>query len=167
MAYFIDLFSPETYDAFARSPRDISGFRVRHKNIAEKIKPGDVFVCYLTRLSRWFGLLEVIKGPFIDNTPVFVQENDPFVVRFRVRPKVWLDIDKGIPIHDDAAKLNDGRTPLEHALHDGEDHELLFTSPTAHDAYRHIGRMTESRDIMLEQNGSRVPLEPKGWEHTL
>ena len=102
MAYFIDLFSPETYDAFARSPRDISGFRVRHKNIAEKIKPGDVFVCYLTRLSRWFGLLEVIKGPFIDNTPVFVQENDPFVVRFRVRPKVWLDIDKGIPIHDDA-----------------------------------------------------------------
>src|SRR5437667_2644764 len=102
MAYFIDLFSPETYEAFARSPRDISGFRVRHKNIAEKIKPGDVFVCYLTRLSRWFGLLEVIKGPFIDNTPDFVQENNPFVVRFRVRPKVWLDIDKGIPIHDDA-----------------------------------------------------------------
>jgi hypothetical protein len=53
-------------------------------------------------LSRWFGLLEVIRGPFIDHTPVFVQENDPFVVRFRVRPNVWLDIDKGIPIHDDA-----------------------------------------------------------------
>lgn len=102
MAYFIDLFSPETYEAFARSPRDISGFRRRHKNVAEKIKPGDVFVCYLTRLSRWFGLLEVIKGPFVDDRPVFVPENDPFVVRFRVRPTVWLDIDKGIPIHDDA-----------------------------------------------------------------
>ena len=44
MAYFIDLFSPETYDAFARSPRDISGFRLRHKNAADKIKPGDLFV---------------------------------------------------------------------------------------------------------------------------
>jgi hypothetical protein len=102
MAYFIDLFSPETYEAFAQSPRDISGFRLRHKNVAEKIKPGDIFVCYLTRLSRWFGLLEVVKGPFIDDTPVFVPENDPFVVRFRVRPTVWLAIDKGIPIHDDA-----------------------------------------------------------------
>ena len=102
MAYFIDLFSPETYQAFARSPRDTSGFRRRHKNVAEKIKPGDIFVCYLTRLSRWFGLLEIIEGPFIDDRPIFVPENDPFVVRFRVRPKVWLDIEKGIPIHDDA-----------------------------------------------------------------
>ncbi len=102
MAYFIDLFSPETYEAFARSPRDISGFGLYHKNKAEKIKPGDVFVCYLTRVCRWFGLLEVIEGPFIDSTPRFVAENDPFVVRFRVRSTVWLDIDKSIPIHDDA-----------------------------------------------------------------
>ena len=97
MAYFIDLFSPETYDAFARSPRDISGFRLRHKNMAQRIKVGDVFVCYLTRLSRWFGLLEVIEGPFINDKPIFVPENDPFVVRFRVHTAVWLDIEKAIP----------------------------------------------------------------------
>jgi len=102
MAYFIDLFSPETYEAFARSPRDISGFRLRHKNMAERIKCGDVFVCYLTRLSRWFGLLEVIEGSFINDKPIFVPENDPFVVRFRVRTTVWLAIEKAIPIHDDA-----------------------------------------------------------------
>ena len=57
MAYFIDLFSPETHEAFTRSPRDISGFRLR-RNHAEKVKTGDIFVCYLTRLSRWFGLLD-------------------------------------------------------------------------------------------------------------
>src|SRR5579871_23806 len=101
MAYFIDLFSPETYEAFSRSSRDISGFRIRHKNVAEKIKPGDIFVCYLTRLSRWFGLLEVVSGPFTDDSPIFAKENDPFVVRFRVQAKVWLEMDKGIPIHDD------------------------------------------------------------------
>ena len=77
MAYFIDLFSPETYEAFAQSSRNISGFRSRHKNVAGKIKPGDVFVCYLTRLSRWFGLLEVIEGPFTDNTPIFVKKTTP------------------------------------------------------------------------------------------
>jgi len=101
MAYFIDLFSPETYEAFAQSSRDVSGFRNRHKNVARKIQPGDVFVCYLTRLSRWFGLLEVIEGPFTDNTPIFIKENDPFTVRFRVRTKVWLEIEKGIPIHEE------------------------------------------------------------------
>ena len=101
MAYFIDLFSPETYDAFKRSTRDISGFRQRHKRLAERIGPHDIFVCYMTRLSRWFGLLEVTEGPFVDDKPIFVPENDPFVVRFRVRPLVWLDVDKSIPIHDD------------------------------------------------------------------
>lgn len=70
--------------------------------MAERVAPGDVFVCYLTRLSRWFGLLEVIEGPFIDNSPIFLPESDPFIVRFRVRPLVWLDVDKAIPIHDDA-----------------------------------------------------------------
>lgn len=101
MAQFIDLFSPETYEAFGRSTRAVSGFRMRHKGMAERIKPGDTFVCYLTRLSRWCGLLEVIDGPFIDDKPIFVTESDPFVVRFHVRSAVWLEIDKSIPIHDE------------------------------------------------------------------
>lgn len=100
MAYFIDLFSPETYEAFKNSSQDISGFRLRHKNMADRIKPGDFFVCYLTRVSRWFGILEVLEGPFIDDKPLFVQENDPFVVRFRVKTSVYLPIEKAIPIHD-------------------------------------------------------------------
>lgn len=101
MAYYIDLFSPETYEAFAQSSRTISGFRPRHKTVAEKIKPGDTFVCYITRLSRWFGLLSVVQGPYIDKTPIFTKEDDPFSVRFRVQPVIWLDLGKSIPIHDD------------------------------------------------------------------
>jgi len=101
MAYFIDLFSPETCEAFAHSSRDVSGFRLRHKKMAERVSSGDVFVCYLTRLSRWCGLLEVLEGPFIDDKAIFLPESDPFVVRFHVRPVVWLDVDKAVPIHDD------------------------------------------------------------------
>jgi hypothetical protein len=101
MAYYIDLFSPETYEAFRRSSRDVSGFRLRQKSIAERINAGDIFVCYMTRLSRWFGVLEVIEGPYVDSAPVFVAEDDPFVVRFRVRPIAVLDPEKSIPIHDD------------------------------------------------------------------
>lgn len=101
MAYYIDLFSPETHEAFTRSTQGISGFRMRHKGMAERIKAGDVFACYVTRVSRWCGLLEIIEGPFIDSSPIFVTEDDPFVVRFKVHPKVWLPIDQSLPIHDD------------------------------------------------------------------
>jgi predicted RNA-binding protein len=99
MAYFLDLFSPETYEAFKRSNRDISGFRHRQRFAAERINRGDKLVCYMTKLSRWFGLLEVVEGPFHDNAPIFYPEDDPFVVRFKVKPLVWLEPDKAVPIH--------------------------------------------------------------------
>jgi len=101
MAYFLDLFSPETYEAFKRSSREVSGFRLRHKALANRIKAGDKLVCYMTKLSRWFGVLEVLSGPYIDDTPIFYPEADPFVVRFKVKPLVLLDVEKSIPIHED------------------------------------------------------------------
>jgi hypothetical protein len=100
MAYYLDLFSPETYEAFGRSDRTISGFRIRQRNLAQRVKSGDKLVCYMTRLSRWIGLLEVLEGPFIDETPIFYSEADPFIVRFRVRALVWLPVERAVPIHE-------------------------------------------------------------------
>jgi thiamine-monophosphate kinase len=74
-----------------------------------------------------------------------------------------------VPIHEDARIMsrNDGRPPLEHALHDGEDHELLFTSSAAvpSNLATEIGRVTETPAMYLFHDGRRQPLEPKGWEH--
>lgn len=77
-----------------------------------------------------------------------------------------------IPVHDDAVKMRrDGHTPLEHALHDGEDYELLYTAPQSHEGGlvgTTIGRMMSEPGIFLQaRDGSRQPLEPKGWEHAL
>ncbi len=102
MSYYLDLFSPETYEAFRRSDRSVSGFRLRHRNIARRVQRGDKLVCYLTRLSRWVGLLEVLEGPVLDDRPIFCPENDPFVVRFRVLTLVWLPIERAIPIHEES-----------------------------------------------------------------
>jgi len=100
MSYYLDLFSPETFQAFLNSPKDVSGFRVRQRNAASRIKPGSKLLCYMTGLSRWCGLLETVDGPYEDTTPIFVSENDPFTVRFHVRPLVLLEPHKAIPIHD-------------------------------------------------------------------
>lgn len=102
MTYFLDLFSPETQDRFSASDRSVSGFRIRHRAMAARVRPGDVLVCYLTRLSRWTGLLRVETPAFEDASPRFAAQGDPFVVRFKVTPVVWLSPDAGIPIHDDA-----------------------------------------------------------------
>jgi len=100
MAYYTDLFSPETYEAFSESDRTISGFRMRHKKLASKVSIGDKLICYLTKLSRWIGVLEVTSNPFIDDSPRFYEADDPFVVRFKVKPLVWLEVDKALPIHE-------------------------------------------------------------------
>ncbi len=101
MAQFIDLFSPETYEAFSKSDRTISGFRIRQRGVASRIKPGDTLVCYVTRVSRWCGLLDVVEGPFTDSTPIFTGESDPFVVRFKVKARAWLPLEVSPPIHED------------------------------------------------------------------
>lgn len=103
MAYYTNLFSPETYEAFSKSDRTITGFQESQWSAARRIQRGDIFVCYMTRLSRWVGLLEVLVGPFRDDTPIFYPDNDPFVVRFRVRPLIWLPKEHAVPI--DEARL--------------------------------------------------------------
>lgn len=100
MNYFIDLFSPETYERFSASDRSISGFRIKQRNQANRVKPGDKFICYMTKLSRWIGVLEVLEENFIDHTPIFSSDSDPFIVRFRVKPLCWLQKEYAIPIHD-------------------------------------------------------------------
>lgn len=103
MNHFIDLFSPETANAFANSSRDISGFRISRKTYVEnqKIGPGDKFICYCTRIQRFIGVLEIESKPFVDNLPIFTEEEDPFILRFKVKLIVWLPLEKAIPIHDD------------------------------------------------------------------
>lgn len=101
MAYYIDLFSPETYETFTKSDRTTSGFRQRQQSQASKVEPGDKLICYLTKLSRWVGVLEVTSEAFKDSTPLFLGEDDPFIIRFKVKPLVWLEKEKGVPIRED------------------------------------------------------------------
>ncbi len=104
MNYYVNLFSPETAEIFSRSGKNISGFRLTKKTYVEnrKIGPGDRFICYVTRIQRFIGVLEVVSDPFVDSSPIFDKENDPFVLRFKVKPMVWLPLEKALPIHDKA-----------------------------------------------------------------
>jgi thiamine-monophosphate kinase len=89
-----------------------------------------------------------------------------------------------IPIHPDAVRMSglpgDGRTPLDHALADGEDFELVMAMPpeAAHAAVASsgdlpqatpltiIGEVIAGQGLFLRQpDGSQGPLAPRGYLH--
>jgi thiamine-monophosphate kinase len=82
-----------------------------------------------------------------------------------------------IPVTDAARAMKDGRSPLEHALSDGEDFELVFAvSPTDAGFLLHtspipglsiIGECVAETGLWLEESGRRRPLPPMGYVHAL
>ena len=78
-----------------------------------------------------------------------------------------------VPIHPDAITLSqrDGRSPLLHALHDGEDYELLFTAPGDEQRFAdiavRIGQIIEHDGLWLMDGTERSSLRPMAWEHRL
>ncbi|KQS33840.1 hypothetical protein [Dyadobacter sp. Leaf189] len=50
MAYYITLFSPDTYQTFTETERSISGFRESQKTQANAIKKGDKLIAYVTKM---------------------------------------------------------------------------------------------------------------------
>ena len=100
MAYFLDLFKPEVWSAFREMGGTVTGFRERQRRMAERIQPGDIFLCYVTRLSRWSGVLQAETEAYIDDSHIH-DEYVLFTVRFQVKPIVILELDESIPIYDD------------------------------------------------------------------
>jgi predicted RNA-binding protein len=71
--YWIDLFAIETWKEFLDHGGDVSGFSEKRRVTVERMKPGDYLLCYLTRVSRWVGMLEVTGGPFFDEAPIWAR----------------------------------------------------------------------------------------------
>jgi len=164
MAYFLNLFSPETYEAFNRSDQTVTGFRVRQRNAASNVKPGDKMICYMTKVSRWVGVLEVVTPYFEDETPIFYPENDPFIIRFQVKPIIWLDKDKTVPIKEEKVWNNLSFT-REHSKNSSTWTGKIRTS---------LNRLNKQDGIFLEKllsaqtnNGQRYEIDEKEYEKHL
>ena len=84
--YWLDLFTPQTWNEFLKAGSLISGFRESRWNVVQKIEEGDYLLCYLTGISRWVGILEVSsKKPFKDSKPVW--NDEVFPCRVNVKPR--------------------------------------------------------------------------------
>jgi hypothetical protein len=96
--YWLDLFTGTTWEEFLAAGGEVSGFRERRWKTVQQMKEGDYLLCYLTGVSRWIGVLEVVSEPFQDRTPIWAQ--DEFPCRVRVRTILSLTPATAVPVLD-------------------------------------------------------------------
>ena len=97
-SYWLDLFTGATWNEFKDAGGKISGFRKSRWKTVQKIKPGDYFLCYLTGVSRFIGILKVVSEPFQDNTPIWSHEEFP--CRLKVKTIIELTPETAIPVRE-------------------------------------------------------------------
>ncbi|WP_308572133.1 EVE domain-containing protein [uncultured Methanobacterium sp.] len=102
--YWLDLFTGTTWNEFLEAGGKVSGFRESQWNTVKKIKPGDYLLCYLTGLSRWIGILEVISEPYKDDSKIW--SFDSFPCRMNVKMVSGLTPETAVPIKDLKDKLS-------------------------------------------------------------
>lgn len=95
--YWLDLFTGTTWQEFVDAGANVSGFRDRRWRTVQAIKQGDILLCYLTGVSRFIGLLEVLSEPFRDDTKIWKDESFP--CRVRVKPTIALTPETAVPVH--------------------------------------------------------------------
>ena len=134
MAYWVDVFTPKSWEEFKKAGAALSGFPERRWKGVQRINVGDILVCYMARQHRWFAALEVASKAFRDSSPIWTDEVYP--VRLRVKPLVTIDPPSdGIPARETLSKLRlfSGLTNIGLALRtsprtlDKQDGELLVS----------------------------------------
>ena len=153
MTYWLDLFTGTTWEEFRNDGAQISGFRKRMHNAVQRIKRGDILLCYLTGVMRWVGALEV-QGPSRDKRPIW--QFDEFPERVSVKPVVLLAPEHGVPMEELEAKVDFYRSAADRPGFNG----FLRMSPNR------FKRESDGRlilNLMLDTQKQPVsrPVDPK------
>ena len=153
MNYWLDLFTGTSWREFQDAGATTSGFRAQKKARVSRVKPGDIFLCYLTHVMRWVGALE-ITGPSSNTARIW--QDDEYPVRLQVKPLVMLAPENGIPMGE-----LEGKVSFYSSLRDkGKYRGFVRTSPN---------RFAEPKDAELilsllshaAQNPVSRPVDPK------
>jgi len=96
MKYWLDLFTWNTWQEFCKAGGEVSGFREKRWATVSRMKPGDLLLCYMTGLSRFFAILEITGKPYRDNTPIWSETSFP--ARVPVKVNLSLEPEYAVPV---------------------------------------------------------------------
>lgn len=97
-AYWLNLFTIETWQEFIQAGASVTGFSESRWSMVQRIKPGDYLLCYLTKVSRFVGVLEAVTDPYQEETRIWSKALYPS--RVGVRPVITLAPETAVPITD-------------------------------------------------------------------
>lgn len=104
MEYWLNLFTWTTWQEFKEAGANASGFREKRWRTVQRIREGDILLCYLTGVSRFFAILEVVGKPYKDDSPIWKEENFPS--RLPVRIILELEPEHAVPVKLLGAQLS-------------------------------------------------------------
>ncbi len=153
MNYWLNLFTGTTWREFQEAGANVSGFSARQVKTAKRMKPGDIFLCYLTGVMRWAGALEII-GPSADIRRIW--KDQEFPVRFEVKPLVLLEPEHGFPMEQLEGRVKFFKGPKQKGKFDGfvRSSLKLFENPKD-------GELILSLVREAQQNPVSRPVDPK------
>ena len=96
--FWLDLFSPDTWEDARQYHFQVTGFRSSRWKTVNKINKGDLFICYLTKVSRFCGILKAVSEPYYDeNKAKKIWKYDSFPCLIDVEPIITFDIIRSLP----------------------------------------------------------------------
>ena len=154
MRYWLNLFSPRTWEDFRANGSGVSGFSENNWTRAKRIQFGDVFLCYLIGAKRWIGALRVVGDRYLDEDHKIFRDG-LYPVRFQVEPIVALDPECGVPIEKLRGRLS--FFPAEGDYKDWSGH--VRSSPTLF--AEEDGAAIRIALEEAEKEPVRIPIDPK------
>jgi hypothetical protein len=101
VAYYINLFTAETWREIRENARfEYTGHREGARNRAV-VKPGDIFLCYVTRTSAFVGALRATSEVYeVEEEDPRTWASDLYPVRFKTELIVRVPLDNGVRLDD-------------------------------------------------------------------
>jgi hypothetical protein len=101
--YWLTLFTGTTWEEFLKNGASVIGFKNTRLGSVKRIKKGDFLICYISRICRFIGVLEVQSDLYFDDSSIW--ESDVFPNRFKVKLIYKLDPIASIPVLSLSNKL--------------------------------------------------------------
>lgn len=166
MQYFLDVFTPGTWQAFCSDGARVTAFSRNRSRAAESVLPGDRFLCYLKGRIAWVGALEAQSRSYISEEPLWQSTDWP--VRVDVKPIVMLSAEFAMPMMHVAGKVTfvkEGAVPATYAAHlqgsprrlIAADGEAIFRALRAHED----GVQASTSAEELPEAGREAALSPR------
>lgn len=101
---YLGLFTVESWREFKKNGARVMGFSDKKKLAAARLKPGDLILCYLSKVSAFVGAMEVTGPSYFDTTKIW--SDGLFPVRLPVKILHELPLVNSIPIRKLGARLS-------------------------------------------------------------